>query len=265
MTIDDALRAYASGHRSAKETKDRTGLGYVQVLDGLGRLNLRVPPPAFDGPDGDALRESADRFAAFRGRRPNMADSPLMLIGYARVSTSDQNLTLQTDALTAAGCERICSDKASGAKTDRPGLSEALNVARRGDTLVVWKLDRLGRSMKGLVELAADLATRGIELRSLTDGIDTATPTGRLLFHILASIAEMERELIRERTMAGLLAARRKNGPGRGRKSVLTPKRATAMKLLAAGDRPRDVAEAIGVSVATFYRHFPAGGSEPGP
>ena len=189
-----------------------------------------------------------------------------MLIGYARVSTSDQNLTLQTDALTAAGCERICSDKASGAKADRLGLSEALNVARRGDTLVVWKLDRLGRSMKGLVELAADLATRGIELRSLTDGIDTATPTGRLLFHILASIAEMERELIRERTMAGLLAARCKNGPGRGRKSVLTPKkRATAMKLLAAGDRPRDVAEAIGVSVATFYRHFPAGGSEPGP
>ncbi|RZL18143.1 MAG: recombinase family protein, partial [Sphingomonas sp.] len=131
-----------------------------------------------------------------------------MLIGYARVSTSEQNLTLQTDALTAAGCERICSDKVSGAKADRPGLSEALNVARRGDTLVIWKLDRLGRSMKGLVELAADLATRGIELRSLTDGIDTATPTGRLLFHILASIAEMERELIRERTMAGLLAAR---------------------------------------------------------
>jgi DNA invertase Pin-like site-specific DNA recombinase len=99
---------------------------------------------------------------------------------------------------------------------------------------------------------------------SLTDGIDTATPTGRLLFHFLASIAEMERELIRERTMAGLLAARSKNGPGRGRKSVLTPKkRATAMELLAAGDRPRDVAEAIGVSVPTFYRHFPAGEGEP--
>ena len=97
-----------------------------------------------------------------------------------------------------------------------------------------------------------------------TDGIDTATPTGRLLFHILASIAEMERELIRERTMAGLLAAHRKNGPGRERKSVLTPKkRATAIKLLAAGDRPRDVAEAIGVSVATFYRHFPARDGEP--
>jgi len=148
-----------------------------------------------------------------------------MLIGYARVSTWAQNLTLQTDALTAAGCERVCSDKASGAKADRSGLSEALSVARRGDTLVLWKLDRLGRSMKGLVELAADLATRGIELRSLTDGIDTATPTGRLLFHILASIAEKERELIRERTMAELLAAGRKNGPGRGRKSVLTPKK----------------------------------------
>jgi DNA invertase Pin-like site-specific DNA recombinase len=182
-----------------------------------------------------------------------------MLIGYARVSTSDQDLTLQTDALTAAGCDRICTDKISGAKTERPGLSEAMNLARNGDTLVIWKLDRLGRSMKGLVELAAELSARGVELRSLTDGIDTATPTGRLLFHILASIAEMERELIRERTMAGLLAARGKGGRGKGRKSVLTPKkRATATKLLAAGDRPQDIAEAIGISVATFYRHFPA-------
>lgn len=182
-----------------------------------------------------------------------------MLIGYARVSTSDQDLTLQTDALTAAGCDRICTDKISGAKTERPGLSEAMNLARKGDTLVIWKLDRLGRSMKGLVELAAELSARGVELRSLTDGIDTGTPTGRLLFHILASIAEMERELIRERTMAGLLAARGKGGRGKGRKSVLTPKKkATAAKLLAAGDRPQDVAEAIGVSVATFYRHFPA-------
>jgi DNA invertase Pin-like site-specific DNA recombinase len=182
-----------------------------------------------------------------------------MLIGYARVSTLDQNLTLQTDALTAAGCDRLFTDKASGAKVDRPGLTEALNIARRGDTLVIWKLDRLGRNMKGLVELAADLAARGVELRSLTDGIDTNTATGRMVFHILASIAEMERELTRERTVAGLVAARAAGGRGKGRKSVLTPKkRATATKLLAAGDRPKDVAEAIGVSVATFYRHFPA-------
>lgn len=187
-----------------------------------------------------------------------------MLIGYARVSTQDQDLALQIDALTAAGCDRICTDKISGAKTERPGLSEAMNLARNGDTLVIWKLDRLGRSMKGLVELSAELSARGVELRSLTDGIDTATPTGRLLFHILASIAEMERELIRERTMAGLLAARGKGGRGKGRKSVLTPKkRATATKLLAAGDRPQDIAEAIGVSVATFYRHFPASSRGP--
>ncbi|TCM02943.1 DNA invertase Pin-like site-specific DNA recombinase [Sphingomonas sp. PP-CC-3G-468] len=168
-------------------------------------------------------------------------------------------MTLQTDALTAAGCDRIFTDKASGAKVVRPGLTEALNVIRKGDTLVIWKLDRLGRNMKGLVELAADLAARGVELRSLTDGIDTNTATGRMVFHILASIAEMERELTRERTLAGLVAARTAGGRGKGRKSVLTPKKkATATKLLAAGDRAQDVAEAIGVSVATFYRHFPA-------
>jgi DNA invertase Pin-like site-specific DNA recombinase len=183
-----------------------------------------------------------------------------MLIGYARVSTPDQDLTLQMDALNAAGCEHIATDKASGASIVRPGLTEALGKARKGDTLVIWKLDRLGRSMKGLVDLAAELSARGIALRSLTDGIDTATHTGRLVFHILGSIAEMERELIRERTMAGL-AARRKAGGGGGRKSVMTPrKRDMAVKLLAAGDRPQDVAEAVGVSVSTFYRHFPASG-----
>ena len=185
-----------------------------------------------------------------------------VLIGYARVSTSDQDLALQTQALEAAGCERICTDKASGAKVDRPGLGEALSFARKGDTLVIWKLDRLGRTMKGLVELAADLSARGVELRSLTEGIDTGTATGRLLFHILGSIGEMERELVRERTMAGL-AARRKQGGGGGRKPVLTPRKAeTARKLLAAGDRPKEVAEAIGVSLATFYRHFPASNRE---
>ena len=186
-----------------------------------------------------------------------------MLIGYARISIQDQDLTLQIDALNAAGCEHIATDKPSGASIDRPGLTEALGKARKGDTVVNWKLDRLGRSMKGLVDLAADLSARGIKLRSLTDGIDTGTHTGRFVFHILGSIAEMERELIRERTMAGL-AARRKAGGGGGRRSVLTPrKRDTAVKLLVAGDRPQDVAEAIGVSVSTFYRHFPASKREP--
>lgn len=114
-----------------------------------------------------------------------------MLIGYARVSTPDQDLALQLDALNAAGCEHISTDKASGASTNRPGLTEALGMARKGDTLVIWKLDRLGRTMKGLVDLAAELSVRGIELRSLTDGIDTATHTGRLLFHILGSIVSV--------------------------------------------------------------------------
>lgn len=182
-----------------------------------------------------------------------------MLIGYARVSTPDQDLALQTDALTKAGCEKLFTDKASGAKTDRPGLADALRFARAGDTLVIWKLDRLGRSIGGLIELAADLSARKVEFRSLTDGFDTSTPSGRLLFHILASVAEMERELIRERTIAGLAAARAKGGTGGGRKSAMTPdKLDTARKLLAAGDKPARVAKLLGVGLSTFYRHFPA-------
>ncbi|WP_375429507.1 recombinase family protein [uncultured Sphingomonas sp.] len=182
-----------------------------------------------------------------------------MLIGYARVSTPDQDLSLQTQALEAAGCEKLFTDKVSGAKLDRPGLAAALSHARSGDCLVVWKLDRLGRTMKGLVELAGELAARGINLRSLTDGIDTSGPAGRLVFHILASIAEMERELIRERTIAGLAARRGKGGGGGGRKPLLTPRKTEqARKLLDAGERPRDVAELVGVSIATLYRRFPA-------
>lgn len=182
-----------------------------------------------------------------------------MLIGYARVSTADQNLTLQTDALDKAGCEKLFTDKASGAKADRPGLAEAMHFARASDCIVVWKLDRLGRSINGLITLAADLAARKIDFRSLTDGFDTSTASGRLLFHILASVAEMERELIKERTSAGLAAARRKGGIGRGRKSALTPeKQETARKLLAVGVKPATAAKLLGVGVSTFYRHFPA-------
>ena len=155
-----------------------------------------------------------------------------MLIGYARVSTADQDLALQTDALTKAGCERLFTDKASGAKADRPGLAEALHFACARDCIVVWKLDRLGRLIQGLISLAADLSARKVDFRSLTDGFDTSTASGRLLFHILASVAEMEHE----QTVAGLAAARTKGGIGSGRKSVLTPdKLDTARKLLAAG------------------------------
>lgn len=181
-----------------------------------------------------------------------------MLIGYARVSTPEQDLTPQLAALSDAGCEKMFSDKASGAKANRAGLTDALSHARAGDVLVVWKLDRLGRTMKGLVDLAADLADRKIGLRSLTDGIDTAGTAGKLVFHIMAAMAEMERDLVRERTTAALIVAKREGRVG-GRKTVMTPKRIeAARKLLASGMTAREIAPTIGVSVATLYRHLPA-------
>lgn len=181
-----------------------------------------------------------------------------MLIGYARVSTPEQDLSPQLAALSEAGCEKVFSDKASGAKANRAGLTDALSHARAGDVLVVWKLDRLGRTMKGLVDLAADLAERKVGLRSLTDGIDTAGTAGKLVFHIMAAMAEMERDLVRERTTAALIIAKREGRVG-GRKTVMTPKRLdAARKLLASGMTAREIAPTIGVSVATLYRHLPA-------
>jgi DNA invertase Pin-like site-specific DNA recombinase len=181
-----------------------------------------------------------------------------MLIGYARVSTADQNLALQTDALSKAGCEKIFTDKASGAVSDRAGLTEALAFAREGDSLVVWKLDRLGRSMKGLVDLAAALEGRKIDLRSLTDGIDTRGAAGRFFFNVMAALAVMERELILERTNAGLAAARLAGKVGGRRPSMTPSKLEAARKLLHAGQAPKEVASVVGVSLATLYRHLPA-------
>lgn len=179
-----------------------------------------------------------------------------MLIGYARVSTADQDLRLQLDALEAAGCEKVFTDKASGLLANRAGLGEALAYARQGDTLVVWKLDRLGRSMKGLIDLAADLDQRKVDLRSLTDGIDTKGTAGRFFFHVLAAMAAMERELIQERTRAGLQAAKRA-GKSLGRPSVMSPqKRKAAVKLLEGGLDAKEAATAIGVSISTLYRHL---------
>lgn len=131
----------------------------------------------------------------------------MALIGYARVSTTDQKLEPQVDALKAAGCETVFEDVISGAKTERPGLNEALAFLREGDTLVVWKLDRLGRSMKHLVETVAELGDRGVGFRSLTEGVDTTTTGGTLVFHLFGALAQFERDLIVERTQAGLKAA----------------------------------------------------------
>jgi len=181
-----------------------------------------------------------------------------MLIGYARVSTQDQNLTLQIDALTKAGCEKVFEDKVSGTRAERPGLTKALELMRVGDTLVVWKLDRLGRSVKHLVDLVTGLQKQGVQFKSLTDAIDTGTPSGRFFFHVMASLAEMERELTVERTRAGLEMARQLGRKG-GRKRLMTDSKIlSAKKLLANGVPPRDVAKNLGVSVPTLYRWIPA-------
>ena len=181
-----------------------------------------------------------------------------MLIGYARVSTLDKNLDLQIDALTKAGCHRLFDEKMSGSRAERPGLAKALEMLREGDTLVVWKLDRLGRSVKNLVDLVGQLHQQGVHFKSLTDAIDTATPSGRFFFHVMASLAEMERELTGERTRAGLEAARQLGRKGGRKRKMTDSKIESARKLLASGVPPRDVAKNLGVSVPTLYRWIPA-------
>ena len=181
-----------------------------------------------------------------------------MLIGYARVSTQDQNLELQKQALLLSGCERIYEDKMSGSRSERPGLTKALEMLRTDDTLVVWKLDRLGRSVKNLVDIVNELEQRNVHFKSITDVIDTSTPSGRFFFHVMASLAQMERELIIERTKAGLEIARQLGRKG-GRKRVMTDsKLEAAKKLLASGVSPKDVATNLGLSIPTLYRWIPA-------
>ena len=175
-----------------------------------------------------------------------------MKIGYARVSTDDQTLDLQRDALQAAGCERLFEDKASGAKVDRPGLAEALAFARKGDVVVVWRLDRLGRSLPELVRLVGELDAAGIGFESLTEKIDATTAAGRLVFHVFAALAEFERNLIRERTHAGLAAARARGRKG-GRRELAEEKQAA---IRAMADRPpAEVCKALGISRSTFYKY----------
>ncbi len=184
-----------------------------------------------------------------------------MLIGYARVSTKDQNLDLQLQALANVGCDRVFSDKMSGSQKVRKGLEEALSHLRSGDTLVVWKLDRLGRTAKQLIDLVSELESKGTNFKSITNGIDTTTSTGRFFFHIMASLAQMERELISERTKAGLAAGKRLGRLG-GRRRVMTEgKIRSAKKLLKSGQLPREVAEDLGISLATLYRWIPEAAS----
>lgn len=183
-----------------------------------------------------------------------------MLIGYARVSTQEQNLDFQQQALEGVGCKEIYADKTSGSRTIRPGLEKAVARLREGDTFVIWKLDRLGRNTKDLIEFVKALEDKKIQFKSLTDSIDTSTPSGRFFFHTMAALAQMERELIIERTKAGLLAASARGRIG-GRKRRMTPNKVeSAKKLLNSGTPPKDVAMSLGVSIPTLYRWIPANG-----
>jgi DNA invertase Pin-like site-specific DNA recombinase len=180
-----------------------------------------------------------------------------MLVGYARVSTLEQNLQLQTDALKKAGCNRIFQDKISGAGAERPGQQKALEFVRKGDTLVVWRLDRLGRSLKHLIELVTDLEERGVGFKSLQESIDTTTGGGRLVFHIFGALAEFERNLIRERTQAGLTAARARGRLG-GRPRALDQKK-TELAYRLYDEKQHTITEIcriLGISKPTLYSYL---------
>jgi len=182
-----------------------------------------------------------------------------MNIGYARVSTGEQTLDLQLDALTTAGCDRLFTETAGGTLVERASLIEALAYARPGDTLVVWRLDRLGRSLRHLIETVAELQGRGVGFRSLTEQIDTTTPGGKLVFHVFGALAEFERDLIRERTQAGLAAARARGKIGGRPKKLADPKTVELARKLYA-DGQTDVATicaTLGISRATLYRYLP--------
>jgi DNA invertase Pin-like site-specific DNA recombinase len=178
-----------------------------------------------------------------------------MLIGYARVSTHEQTLHLQQDALTKAGCNKIFTDTASGAKSERKGLAEALTYVRKGDTFVVWRLDRLGRSLPHLIATMTDLEGRGIGFKSLTENIDTTTSGGKLIFHIFGALAEFERNLIRERTTAGLTAARARGKKG-GRPKALTARQLSIAQSLYADSKISipEICRTLKISKATLYR-----------
>ena len=179
-----------------------------------------------------------------------------MLVGYARVSTDDQNLDLQKDALLAAGCKRIFTDIASGAKSQRQGLADALQNCRPADTLVVWKLDRLGRSLRHLVETINDLIVRGVGFKSLQENIDTTTSGGKLIFHIFASLAEFERDIIRDRTNAGLSAARTRGRKGGRPTGVDEKKKKVVLSLQKdVNHSVKDICEIVGISRNTYYKY----------
>jgi DNA invertase Pin-like site-specific DNA recombinase len=182
-----------------------------------------------------------------------------MKIGYCRISTDDQNPDLQLTALKRAGCTKLFTDTATGARVKRPALAKCLKALKAGDVLIVWKLDRLGRSLHDLIGLLDELKTRGVAFTSLTESIDTGTPTGRAMWQMVGRLAELERSLIQERTKAGRAAAQAR-GVKMGRKPLLSAQQvAYARKLVGQGESPRDVAQSLKGSRRTLYRAFSSG------
>ncbi len=182
-----------------------------------------------------------------------------MLIGYARVSTDDQNPTLQTDALTKEGCEKVYTDTMTGTRAKRPQLDKALEHVQKGDTFVVWRLDRLGRNLKHLIELVTQFETRSISFKSLTEAIDTTTSGGRLIFYIFGAMAEFESNIIKERTNAGLKAARARGRLGGRRHKLSAKQRTHAVKLHKDGDHAvKEICEIMKISRATLYNYLKA-------
>ena len=183
-----------------------------------------------------------------------------MLLGYARVSTDQQDHALQLDALRTAGCDKVFVETGSGTRTDRPELAKVLEQARQHDVLVVWRLDRLAHSLRHLIDIADDLNRRGVALKSITENIDTTTPSGRFMFNILGALSSMEREIIVERTRAGLVAAAARGRRG-GRPAALDePKIRAAKAMLASGSMSAiEVAQQLGCAPSTLYRHLPGG------
>lgn len=178
-------------------------------------------------------------------------------IGYARVSTQEQNLDLQQDALKKAGCEKIITDEASGSIAERPGLIKLKDTLRKGDTLVVWRLDRLGRSLKHLIEFIYYLEDKGIGFKSLHETIDTTTSTGKLIFHIFGALAEFERNLIRERSGAGLIAARARGRLGGRPKRLNTDKRRLVIEMYRERKRTvKEICQVVGISKPTLYKYL---------
>lgn len=187
-----------------------------------------------------------------------------MLVGYARVSTQDQNLELQRDALTKAGCDRIFTEVIGGSRSERTGLQEALNILRAGDTLVVWRLDRLGRSLKHLIDIVNQLREMDVGFQSLQESIDTTTSGGKLIFHMFGALAEFERDVIRERTQAGLRAARARGRQG-GRPRALDDTKLAMVRAMYEERKllPDDICKAMGISRATLYRRVAKMPEEP--